>query len=475
MIVGILILSFLIRLINLNQSLWLDEAINVVYASRLDLWSYLTSYSLADFHPPGWFLVLWLWGHIFGFSEVSVRMPSVIFGVLTIYVTYLIGKKLFSLRTGLIAALFLALSPLHIYYSQEARMYSLAAFAVASSVYFLFKLIDGDRKAVLFYLISLILLLYSDYVALLILPFEFIFGFIKMRRKLKPFIFSWAIAFLVFTPWLILFPKQLENGQMTASVLIGWQKVVGGHQVKDLVTLFVKIFVGRISFTNKFLYFAVISAIALPYLLLLLNTVVNFKKWLKDRNIFILSWLILPILLGFFISFFIPIFSYFRFLFILPAFYLLVALFLNESNYLFKNFVIFLIILGEVICSALYLINPLFHREDWRSATAFIKNTAAESSLIVFEDKVVPAPFQYYGSSMVKDTPGLKRTPANSISDINLSPQQLGGISRIYQFEYLVQITDPDGYLVSKIKELGFSKKQTLDFRGVGFVNLYER
>ena len=132
----ILFLSLILRIVSLNQSLWLDEAINVMAARSYSFLGILTEYAKADFHPPLYFIIIWIWTKLFGFSEVSARLPSVIFGLLTIWLVFLIGRKLYSKTLGILAALLLALNPLHIYYSQEARMYSMAAFAVVLNLLF---------------------------------------------------------------------------------------------------------------------------------------------------------------------------------------------------------------------------------------------------------------------------------------------------------------------------------------------------
>ena len=96
MIVLILISGLILRLVNLNQSLWLDEAINAQFVRILNLKELVFNYSIGDFHPPLYHVVLKAWTSIFGFSEISLRMPSVILGVLSIYLIYKIGKKLFT-------------------------------------------------------------------------------------------------------------------------------------------------------------------------------------------------------------------------------------------------------------------------------------------------------------------------------------------------------------------------------------------
>src|SRR3990167_10650724 len=144
MIFIILLIALVLRFISLNQSLWLDEAINVNVARALSFKSLIFNYSLGDFHPPLYHLILRGWILLFGSSEVLVRLPSVFLGVATVLITYLIGKKLFENKTALIGATLMSTAPLHIYYSQEARMYMLAAFLSSLSIYFFISILKKD-------------------------------------------------------------------------------------------------------------------------------------------------------------------------------------------------------------------------------------------------------------------------------------------------------------------------------------------
>src|SRR3989344_9235935 len=136
MIVLILTAGLILRFLKLNQSLWLDEAINVTFVKSLNLKSLIFEYSIGDFHPPLYHILLRGWVLLFGTSEIAVRLPSVFLGLATVYVVYLVAKKMFDNKTALVSATLIATSPLHVYYSQEARMYMLAAFFASLSVYF---------------------------------------------------------------------------------------------------------------------------------------------------------------------------------------------------------------------------------------------------------------------------------------------------------------------------------------------------
>src|SRR3989344_5024320 len=101
MIYIILFFGLVLRLISFNQSLWLDEATSALVA-KMSLPEIFTKFLPGDFHPPFYYLFLKLWSDIFGYSETILRIPSVFFSLTTIYLVYLIGKKLFDQKIGLI-------------------------------------------------------------------------------------------------------------------------------------------------------------------------------------------------------------------------------------------------------------------------------------------------------------------------------------------------------------------------------------
>ncbi|MDO8638924.1 MAG: glycosyltransferase family 39 protein, partial [Candidatus Daviesbacteria bacterium] len=227
-------IALILRLICLNQSLWLDEAINVLSAKNLDLISFVTKYPIGDYHPPGYFFLLWVWSHTFGFSEISVRLPSVFFGVGTVILTYLIGKSLFNKKIGIIASFLLAVSPLHIYYSQEARMYSLSTFSVVLFSYFFVRLLNGKKYSFIWYVLSGILVLYSDYVVYLIFPVHFLFLVLTRRNLLIKWLIAVSASTLFFLPWINVLMAQIAEGMKAKIALPEWSKVAGGADLKNI-------------------------------------------------------------------------------------------------------------------------------------------------------------------------------------------------------------------------------------------------
>lgn len=460
----ILLISLVLRVIVLDQSLWWDEAINVVAAKNLTLWQFILSYPIGDFHPPGYFLILWYWSHFFGFGEAVVRIPSVILGVATVWLTFLLGKRLFEKKVGYLASFLLTIAPLHIYYSQEARMYALAAFSSSLNWYFFTKINEKKFLIILGFIISVVLVIYSDYVAWLIFPAQL--GYIVWTRRihLRKFLSLVGVGILFFIPWLKIFPLQLASGQEAAASLPGWGSVVGGANLRELLLVFVKTIIGRVSIANKLVYQSVMVVLGLFYLTIIVAAI---KK--LDRNIkLLLLWITIPLTLAFLISYFIPVLTYFRMLFILPAFYLLVAKGLVSLPRLYFKGAFLIVVLTSLVSLVTYYTNPKFQREDWRGVSQFIQK---EHGLILFENNHLPAPVIYYLDSTSSLEAALTNVPAKTKNDLKKIPD----VKTVYLVEYLVEITDPQRLLESQLIAQGFGKKKVYNFTGVGLVTQFSR
>ena len=114
-----------------RESVWVDEALSVRLA-RLG-WPALFAGTAEDGHPPLYLALLHVWIACFGTSEAAIRSLSAVLGVLAVAAVYAFGRVWFDQATGLCGALLVALSPYHIYYSQEARNYSLLVLTTALS------------------------------------------------------------------------------------------------------------------------------------------------------------------------------------------------------------------------------------------------------------------------------------------------------------------------------------------------------
>lgn len=159
-----------------HQSLWYDEGFSV-YLARMSLGE-ITYRTAHDIHPPLYYYLLHFWMLMFGSSEFALRFLSVLFGVLTVPLIYAVGKRLLGWSSGILAAALVAISPLFLWYSQEARMYTLVTFLCLLSTYLLLRIMEGRGKRPLLwasYVLSSIVAVYTHFYAFFILVFQVLF------------------------------------------------------------------------------------------------------------------------------------------------------------------------------------------------------------------------------------------------------------------------------------------------------------
>lgn len=465
MIWTIYLIGAILRLTSLNQSLWLDEAINTLAVKNYSLHDIVGQYARADFHPPGHFILLWFWTKIFGYSEIAVRIPSVVFGLLTIWITFLIGKKIFSKRVGLVSATLIALNPLHIYYSQEARMYAMAALAVAINIFLLIKLVKGEKLKLIYLVLSNIFILASDYLAYFIFPAQFIFLLLYKKELFKKWFLALTASVISGIWWLPIFLGQLDVGAQTSANLPTWKFIVGGFEFKKIPLTFVKFIIGKISIADKFVYALVLLPVCTLFGYLIFRAFIISQQFVR---ILFVSWIVIPILLALIISIFVPIYDYFRVLFVVPGFIIVMAVGITSFKTKLQTLFLVTVLIIQLSSSTIYLSDPAFQREDWRGVVNFL--LTQEKSTILFESSGTLPPFDYYAQKKLNAKGGLKDFPAkeeNDIIDLNSLEKN------VYLIEYLVEISDRERLLTKKLKEAGYTLSDTKNFTGVGFIYHY--
>jgi hypothetical protein len=141
----ILFIAAFLRFHNLGlQSFWNDEGNSYVQSTRTFL--DIAANAARDIHPPGYYWLLAGWRLLVGESEFALRALSAFAGVLTVALTYALGRRLHSATAGLAAALLVALNTFSIYYGQETRMYALLALWAAAGMWTLVKVLSAEYK-----------------------------------------------------------------------------------------------------------------------------------------------------------------------------------------------------------------------------------------------------------------------------------------------------------------------------------------
>jgi len=141
----LLIIAVSLRLPNLNESLWLDE----LWSTHVKLGNIilLGRQVLYDSHPPFYYLFMFSWIRLFGDSELSIRIPPLIFGVLSIFLTYKLALRFVGKKGAFLTAFLMSLTPVHIWYSQEARHYSAILFFLLLSIFSYYKLRESRSNS----------------------------------------------------------------------------------------------------------------------------------------------------------------------------------------------------------------------------------------------------------------------------------------------------------------------------------------
>jgi mannosyltransferase len=123
---AIVVLAAVLRLATLGQqSLWFDEAFTPLHVFHASLWRTLSSVARTEDTPPLWYVLDWAITRVFGTGLVALRMLSALAGIATVPVAWAIARRLAGSRAALATALLVAVSPLLVWYSQEARAYGL--------------------------------------------------------------------------------------------------------------------------------------------------------------------------------------------------------------------------------------------------------------------------------------------------------------------------------------------------------------
>ena len=125
MLLLLVAMAFVLRLPGMQESLWLDET----FMTRIKIGDPLTLMRtvLSGYHPPAYLVRMHLWIRLFSDSELSIRILPLLSGLLSIVAIQALARRLAGDKAGFFAALLLALSPTHIWYSHEARPYSTLA------------------------------------------------------------------------------------------------------------------------------------------------------------------------------------------------------------------------------------------------------------------------------------------------------------------------------------------------------------
>jgi mannosyltransferase len=373
-----------LRLFHLGQqSFWLDESVSFVRAI-VPLQASIENILAIGIHVPLYFLLLRPVALI-GQSETILRFPSVVLAVLSIPLMYQVGRLCLARPAGLLGAFFLALNPFHLWYSQEARMYTMVMFFVLGSIYFFLWAIRKNTWRFWAGLAIFSTLAYgTHYFALQIALVQFTFilcRFQILHRVLRRWAICQCLAFLPLIPWLIAY-----FSQDVVALGIGWIK----HPtlLAPLQTLW--------TFSSN--YGGSLTPIGLLLLgLLLLQSFLTRQPAHCDHKLFLALWLGLPIMVTWLISQRRPIYNHRYLIVVLPAYLILLAYgVVSVSNTILKWALAIALVVIMASSSIRIYFDPVFLKQDWRGAANYVQSSAQANDVIAVERFEDIAALKYY-------------------------------------------------------------------------------
>lgn len=440
-LLSLTIIGLFLRLYNLGyNSLWLDEASTLTFATMSipGIWEATTG---GEFNPP---LFYWI-EHgmlVFGNNEFVLRFVPAILGILTIPLVYVAGKEFLDQNIGIIAAAAVTFSPFLIFYSQEARAYSMGLFLVVLAIIFFLRALKSGEILpwALFGLFSA-LAFWTHFYTLVITGAMGLYALAvkipdikKDLTAFKPLILAGAVFVIISLP-LIIFIIQLFAKRTASAPAFGIE--------------------GMGIITETFRQLSGFSDIVM-YLFLILFCIGIVQAFLIDKHkgIFLLSLTLLPFAISWFLSYRIPMMP--RYLIILaPVYFIGIALAYKPLCTLVKNrrvvygFIALLVILSVTTPFFMGYYSS-FSKEDWRGFSGQVSQITQPGDLVVVSPGYMFQPFDYYYSNATDGTIEIRAETGPMLEAIR---QQKGNASLYLVVTGDISAANPEGDAIAWINE----------------------
>jgi mannosyltransferase len=255
------LLAAALRLSTLDlQSFWYDEAFTPVHVLHPSLWATLRSVVHSENTPPLWYVLAWADSRVLGTGEVALRLPSALAGIATVPVAWAIGAELEgpaaarTRRAAVVCAALVAVNPLFVWYSQEARAYGLFVLtaALAMLCFVRAEREPTPRRMAAFALTGSLALLTHYFAVFLLIPMALLLAYDRRNRRVRraalPAIAALGIVGLALLPlisaqgghgtqWIGRWPLTERLEAIPQYYLTGYSGAPLGHGIELLVAL----------------------------------------------------------------------------------------------------------------------------------------------------------------------------------------------------------------------------------------------
>ncbi len=500
----IILIAFTLRLTLLGeQSLWYDEGVTwfLVQTSQL---SELIQWTAADIQPPLYYLLIRGTSIIFGPSEWALRFPSVIFNTLTLPLLYVLARRLLTLSGSprspapLLAAILFAFSPLMVYYSQEARMYTLLVFEATLTSYLLLKIVRSNPTSPtpysLLYALTATIALYTHYFAIFLLIAHALYTALILWQRgwPKALIAQWLPMFgltaLLFAPWLPILLSRLGDDPSY------WPGALKLNEA--LRKVLISFTVGETVFEQTGLWLALIY---FGFWILDFGFSIQNSKFKIQNLLFLLLWLLLPLIFILILSYRSPKFNPRYTMLAWPAFVLIIATTLaslltthhasrttphslrpafypsrftfHVSRFLFTLTLLF-ILSTSVFSLYHWFTDPRFSKDDFKALAQFVRERIADDETVLLSPgHLFPVWAYYYGWQNWTPLPRLERLDVNRVTGLNIATNiatAVKGQGGVWLVTWQDEVIDPNGVVPFWLDRIGQRPGDAGDFWGVG-------
>jgi 4-amino-4-deoxy-L-arabinose transferase-like glycosyltransferase len=413
----ILLMGFIVRLPGIfSRPIWYDEAFSILFSEKglgPMLYGTLTSTGAgtADIHPLGYYSLLWVWMSVFGGSLLAVRLMSIIAGVATVGLAYLIAQELFSKRIAVLSGVIVALAPFQVHYSQEIRMYALLAFWLLLATYAIIRasLGAGGKKWWLIFAVYCALAQYThNLAAFYLIPLALTPVYRKDWRSLLAVSLSGLGAILLYLPWLIFVP-----GQFAKISTAYWVVRPGFEKIFTLLLVYVT----NLPLPDNLLFIGLFISLAVVCIAMI-QTFKHTEQ--KSYTTWLLYLSFAPPVLLFLFSQWVPVYIE-RVLLpsgVIFCIWLAGSLYDTSLNKIIRNVLTVMLIFGAGIGLYQHISYQGFPYAPFRELDASLKENLEEGDVIIHSSKLSILPAVYFDRDLkqvfIADPPG---------SGVDTSPQ----------------------------------------------------
>lgn len=385
-LLGILFVAAALRLFDLGgPGLSGDEAGCVYYGSFPTSVLVEAILTTGEVHPPGFFTFIHLLLYVSG-AEWFLRLPSVVFGLLTLLVSYLLFKRWSDRNTALLAVGLLAVSTYHIQASRELRMYSLLTLLVAVGLACLWNWLDsGEKRWLAGYAVACGLGYWNHYLSFFALPVGFVWVAVWSWRRLGAWLGAVVASGLPFLLWLPILRRQVGGANLV---------IRPPAQLFSLVEALGRVQVGDIGPMGSYLLAG--AGLLLP----LVVVAAGWGRFKEDRSWQLATlWLFLPLLMLGGLSMFtsLRLFEFKYLVWSSPAYVWLLGRALMRCSAPWRGALVGLFVLGNLLTYWPMFVKYNNYGPNWRAVAGYLRAHLDPQTRVVIHPSMMAQPLLYYG------------------------------------------------------------------------------